>query len=182
MGGVGAIWHDRGMPLPQAEDIALVRDSFRRAARSPETFAAAYFRRLFELDRSLRRLFHGDMRQLGQKFVSTLGAFIEHLESFDDFAPHMRALGARHVRYRVSDEHYAVAASALVGTISAQLGEDVTPGECAAWTRVLGALTDEILAGARAAAHPSIPYTTAPAGAGPSRNTASTASSSAAAW
>lgn len=128
-----------------------MRDTFRRAAAAPETLAAAYFRRLFELDRTLRRLFHGDMRQLGQKFISTLGVLIENLEAFSEFAPHMRALGARHVGYGVRDEHYAIADIALIGTVAGQLGDDFTPAARAAWTTVLGAITDEILLGARSA-------------------------------
>jgi len=83
------------MPLLSDGDIALVQDSFRLASVAPETLAAACFRRLFELDRSLRRLFHGDMRQSGQKLITTLGARVASLRRFDDFTPTMRALGAR---------------------------------------------------------------------------------------
>lgn len=134
-----------------AEDIALVRHSFRLAAAAPETLAAAYFRRLFELDRSLRRLFHGDLRQLGQRFVSTLGVIVTNLEQFEDFAPHLRALGGRHLRYHVRDEHYAIAAIAFIGTLATQVGDAFTAETRAAWTRVFAAITTEIVAGARAA-------------------------------
>jgi len=132
-------------------DIVLVRDSFRLATATPETLAVAYFRRLFELDRSLRRLFHGDMRQLGQKFVSTLRVLVANLERFEEFAPHMRGLGARHAGYHVRDEHYAIAGIALIGTLATLLGDAFTPATRAAWTRVFGAITDEIVAGARSA-------------------------------
>ena len=143
------------MPSFSPEDIALVRKTFRRAATAPDTLAAAYFRRLFELDRSLRRLFHGDMRQLGHKFVATLGVLIDNLERFAEFAPHMRSLVARHVGYGVRNEHYAMAGIALIGTVANQLGDEVFTSDVrAAWTRVLGAMTDEIIAGARANARP----------------------------
>lgn len=150
------------MPLLSDGDIALVQHSFKLAAATPETLAAAYFRRVFELDRSLRRLFHGDMRQLGQKFVSTLGAFVGNLDRFDEFAPHMRALGARHVGYHVRDEHYAIAGIAWIGTLATQLGDAFTPAMRAAWTRVFGAITDEIIAGARSAAHARPPQVPTP--------------------
>lgn len=151
------------MPLLNDHDIALVRDSYRLASAAPETLAASYFRRLFELDRSLRRLFHGDMRQLGQKFVSTLGVLVSNLERFDEFVPTMRALGARHAGYHVRDEHYAIAGIALIGTLATQLGDAFTPAARTAWTRVFGAITDEIVAGARAAAqHASPPARTQP--------------------
>ncbi|MBE2213160.1 MAG: hemin receptor [Opitutaceae bacterium] len=142
------------MPILSDGDIALVRDSFKQASAAPETLAAAFFRRMFELDRSLRRLFHGDMRQLGHKFVSTLGVLVTNLERFDDFAPTMRALGARHAGYHVRDEHYAIAGIALIGTLAGQLGDSFTPATRAAWTRVFGAITDEILSGARSAQVP----------------------------
>jgi hemoglobin-like flavoprotein len=151
MGGISGMMS--AMPLLNDHDIALVRDSFRLASAAPETLAASYFRRLFELDRSLRRLFHGDMRQLGQKLVSTLGVLVANLERFDEFAPTMRALGARHAGYHVRDEHYAIAGIALIGTLSVQLGDAFTPATRTAWTRVFGAITDEIIAGARAATH-----------------------------
>ena len=145
------------MPPFSAEDATLVRETFRSAAAAPETFAAAYFRRLFELDRSLRRLFHGDMRQLGQKLVSTLGVLVNNLDAFSEFAPHMRALGARHAGYQVRDEYYAIAGIALIGALAGQLGERFTPEARTAWTRVLGAITDEIVAGSRSVAAPHAP-------------------------
>lgn len=140
------------MPTFSAEDARLVRETFRLALVAPETFAAAYFRRLFELDRTLRRLFHGDMRQLGQKFVSTIGVLVNNLDKFQEFAPNMRALGARHARYQVRDEYYAVACIALIGTLADHVGERFPTEARAAWTQVLGAMMDEFVAGARAAA------------------------------
>lgn len=162
------------MPLLSDGDIALVQESFRLASAAPETLAAAYFRRLFELDRSLRRLFHGDMRQLGQKFVSTLNVLVGNLERFNDFVPHMRSLGSRHAAYHVRDEHYAIAGIALIGTLTVQLGDAFTPAMRSAWTRVFGAITDEIVAGARSAAPAAAPRAThiEPAYSAPLRSTA----------
>jgi len=63
----------------------------------------------------------------------------------------LRARGARHAGYHVRDEHYAIAGIALIGTLALQLGDGFTPATRAAWTRVFGAVTDEIVAGSRAA-------------------------------
>lgn len=133
-----------------AAEIDLVRTSFAQVARAPEALAADFYRRLFELDRSLRHLFHGDMRRLGEKFTATLGVLVNNLERFEDYLPSIRALGARHAGYQVRDEHYAVVGVALIGTLATHLGETFTADTRAAWTHVYGTIASEMIAGARA--------------------------------
>lgn len=134
-----------------AGEIELVRSSFAAATTRPDAMAAAFYQRLFDLDRSLRRLFHGDMRQLGRKFVHTLEILVNHLEQFEEFLPYVRELGARHAGYHVRDEYYAIVGVALIGTLSVELGDQFTPEVRSIWTRVYNTIADEMIAGGRAA-------------------------------
>jgi hemoglobin-like flavoprotein len=132
-------------------EIALVRESFRVATADPDAFAAAFFRELFTLDRSLRGLFRGDMRHLGHAFVTTLRVMVAELERFAEFAPHMRTLGARHAGYGVRPDHFALGSAALAAAVAERVGPAFHPGTRAAWEHVLEVLTGEIAAGARGA-------------------------------
>ena len=53
------------------EQIALVQSSFRQVAPIADRAAVLFYARLFELDPSLRRLFHGDMTEQGNKLKAT---------------------------------------------------------------------------------------------------------------
>jgi hemoglobin-like flavoprotein len=136
-------------PLSSGE-IELVRASFLALDGATETVSTAFYQRLFLLDRSLRRLFHGDMRQLSLKFIRTLGVIVNNLERLDEFRPYVRELGARHAGYHVGDEHYGIVGVALIGTLGYFLGDRFTPETRAAWTKVYTCITEQMIAGAHA--------------------------------
>ncbi|HYP17836.1 MAG TPA: hypothetical protein VEQ65_11550, partial [Opitutus sp.] len=78
-----------------AQDIAIVRDSFRKVAPIADHVVALYFARLFELDPSVRRLCCGGMEQQERRIVRTMGALIGWLETLEKLKPALRRLGAR---------------------------------------------------------------------------------------
>jgi hemoglobin-like flavoprotein len=135
-----------------AQDIMLVKDSFHKLSPTGEQVAALFYARLFELDPSLRRLFHGDMATQGCKFMQMIGSAILALDRVETIAPTFRQLGARHVKYGVRDEHYSVVGTALLWTLEKSLGPDFTPAVKSAWTAMYALLARTMMDGAYSAA------------------------------
>ena len=118
--------------------IQLVQSSFAQVAPIAEVAAALFYRRLFELDQSLRPMFRGDMVEQGKKLMTMIGSVVGNLRHLDRIVPGVRALGARHADYGVRDEHYDTVGAALLWTLEKGLGDaftdDVRDGWVAAYT------------------------------------------------
>jgi hemoglobin-like flavoprotein len=124
------------------EQIALIRTSWRRLQPIRETAAALFYRRLFELDPSLARLFRGDMAEQGEKLMAMLGMVVSQLHRLSDVVPAVEALGRRHAAYGVEDGHYDTVATALLGALQAGLGDGLTREAEGAWAIAYGTLAD----------------------------------------
>lgn len=133
----------RPMPTPSLTpaDVQLVQDSFARLGASAARLPELFYRRLFELDPSLRGLFHGDMRSQGQKLANMLLFIVQGLTQPEVLLPAVRELGARHANYRVKDEHYATVERALVDALGESLGREFTAEMRRAWSRALRVLS-----------------------------------------
>lgn len=131
--------------------IALVQTSFRQVAPIADQAAALFYARLFDLDPSLRRMFHGDMPAQGRKLMQMIGTAVAALDRLEVLVPVVRQLGARHVGYGVRDEHYATVGAALLWTLEKGLGADFTPEVKAAWTETYTLLSRTMIAGAESA-------------------------------
>ncbi len=133
-------------------EIALVKDSFRKVVPIADQAAALFYARLFELDPSLRRLFRGDMTEQGRKLMAMIAAAVAALEKLDTLVPAVRALGARHGGYGVTEDHYATVGAALLWTLEKGLGPEFTPEVRAAWVSVYSLLANTMIEAQRAAA------------------------------
>lgn len=113
--------------------VALVQRSWRRVLPIQDLAAELFYRRLFELDPSLERLFHGDMARQGEKLMAMLGTVVAQLARLGDVVPAVERLGRTHVGYGVEDAHYDTVGRALLDTLRVGLG-DAFDGETAhAW-------------------------------------------------
>ncbi|HYC71036.1 MAG TPA: globin family protein [Opitutaceae bacterium] len=130
-------------------EIALVQESFRKVAPIAEQAAAIFYARLFELDPSLRALFHGNMAEQGRKLMQVLGFAVGGLDKLDHLIPAIRQLGLRHAGYQVRDAHYETVGEALLWTLARGLGADFTAEHQAAWAKVYWLLAETMKAGAR---------------------------------
>lgn len=125
--------------------ILLVKDSFRRLAPAADQVAAIFYARLFELDPDLRPMFSGDLTEQGRKLMSMLAMVVGSLERIDTMIPVIRALGARHAGYGVSEEHYATVGAALLWTLEKGLGPEFTPALREAWTGTYSLLANTMI-------------------------------------
>lgn len=130
-------------------EIALVKESFAKVAPIADQAAAIFYARLFELDPSLRAMFHGNMAEQGRKLMQMIGLAVGELDRLDQLAPAVRQLGLRHAAYRVRDEHYYTVGEALLWTLAKGLGDAFTAEMQSAWAKVYWILAETMKAGAR---------------------------------
>src|ERR1041384_6281492 len=123
-----------------ATQKTLVQESFATIAPIADDAAALFYRRLFEIDPSLQRMFRGDMAEQRRKLMQMLTAAVKGLDRIDQLVPVVQDLGRRHATYGVEDRHYDTVASALLWTLEKGLGDAFTPETKDAWATVYGIL------------------------------------------
>ena len=95
----------------------LVQDTFANITPIADDAAALFYKKLFELDPSLERMFRGDMKEQRKKLMQMLTAAVKGLDRLDELVPVVEDLGRRHARYGVTDEHYDTVGAALLWTL-----------------------------------------------------------------
>jgi hemoglobin-like flavoprotein len=128
--------------------VHLIRKSFSELQRHQHVSALVFYRRLFELDPSLRSLFKGDIEEQSRKLLDMLAALISMLESPLGLELALREMGSRHAGYGVKDAHYATVGQALLDMLADTLGKGFTPEVREAWTTLYGAVAATMKAGA----------------------------------
>ena len=114
--------------------------------------AALFYAKLFDLNPKLRRLFKADVYEQGKKLMQVIAYAVENLDRLDEIVPQVRALGARHAGYGVSDRDYETVGAALLWTLEKALGKDFTAPARAAWTAVYNLLAETMKEGSRSPA------------------------------
>jgi hemoglobin-like flavoprotein len=128
------------------EQTKLVQDSFQAAAAlGADNVAQLFYKRLFELDPSLRHLFKEDMSEQRQKLMQMLTVAIRGLQNPDALLAPLRALGERHSAYGVVPKHYETVGAALLDTLAAGLGPAFDPETKDAWVACYGLVSTVML-------------------------------------
>ncbi len=138
--------------LPSAEQIKLVGVSFEKVAPIAEAAAEMFYKRLFELDPSVKPLFKGDMKEQGEQLMSMIATAVTSLDDLGTLVPLVQALGVRHAGYGVLDKHYDTVGEALLWTLGQGLGEAFTPDVKEAWVVVYALLANTMKDAAKAQA------------------------------
>lgn len=134
------------------EQVHLIRKSFAELSRHDHVAALVFYRRLFEIDPGLRRLFQNDIEEQSRKLVEMLGVLIAMLERPFGLELELKAMGQRHAGYGVRDEHYATVGRALLEMLAEVLDRQFTPEVREAWTALYGAVESLMREGAAQAA------------------------------
>lgn len=131
--------------------IELVQNSFWDIVPVSEHAAALFYGRLFELDPSLRGLFHVSMEEQGRKLMKMLAVAVHSLDRLDEIVPAVEALGRRHADYGVRPQDYDTVGLALLWTLGQALGERFTAELESAWAEVYALLATTALQAAERA-------------------------------
>lgn len=126
----------------------LIRKSFAALELHGSIPGLVFYRRLFELDPSLRPMFKSDIEFQSAKLLDMLGGLISHLERTTLLEAELRLMGQRHAGYGVKDEHYAIVGQALLEMLAETLRGDFTPEVREAWAVLYGAVAEAMQAGA----------------------------------
>jgi hemoglobin-like flavoprotein len=129
--------------------IGHVRRSFALIEPIATQAAVLFYDNLFTADPDLRRLFHGNMSQQGERLMTMIGAAVDLLEEPDTLVPVLRKLGARHANYGVRDEHYDTVGGALLKTLGQGLGTAYTDEVHAAWVALYRVVSATMMDAAR---------------------------------
>ena len=92
-----------------------------------------FYDRLFQLDPSLRQMFHNTREEQARKLAHVLKVVVNGLTRPEQILPAVEQLGRRHVNYGVRQQHYATVGAALLWTLQAGLGEKFTAEVREAW-------------------------------------------------
>jgi hemoglobin-like flavoprotein len=130
----------------------LIRKSFAIVEAHGSIAALIFYRRLFELDPTLRPLFQSDIEVQAKKLTDMLGALIAMLDRGPALATELKAMGARHAGYGVVDAHYATVGQALLDMLQEVLSAAFTPEVRDAWISLYTAVETLMKDGAAAAA------------------------------
>jgi hemoglobin-like flavoprotein len=124
-----------------SDDKLLVQHSWEQVLSLKAAAAELFYRKLFEMDPTLRTLFKGDLLLQGAKLTQMITAAVRGLDRLDALLPVVRDLGMRHGTYGVRDEHYGTVAAALLATLEQALGNEFTPEVKSAWIKTYGVLS-----------------------------------------
>jgi len=138
-----------------ADEIDLLRASFREVAKYRTRMATLFYDRLFEIAPESRALFAADMEEQRAKMMSTLGSIVAQIHAFHTLRPMVGDLALRHVRYGVRAEHYPPVGEALLWALRQTLDGRFTPEVEAAWTRAYTALANAMIEAAYPSPHES---------------------------
>lgn len=114
--------------------IAAIRSTFRMIEPAANTVMVAFFERLFQLDPTLRPMFHVTLEEQAKKLAQMLAIMVKSLDRLEEILPVVRDLGARHTKYGVTEQHYATAGAALLWTLEQGLGEAFTEEVKESWS------------------------------------------------
>jgi hemoglobin-like flavoprotein len=135
-------------PALTSQQARLVRESIEALEDLAGPMTVLFYGRLFELDPSLRPLFHIDIREQATKLMAMLQTVVDSLDHFDQVRPQLAELGARHVTYHARPEHYRTLRDALLWALGRALDMQFDRETKAAWIVLLDAISESMLAGA----------------------------------
>ena len=114
--------------------IELVQSSFDLVTPMLEAATTMFYERLFQLDPSLRRMFHGPQAEQARKLAHVLTVVVKGLSRPQQILGAVEELGRRHATYGVEPRHYATVGSALLWTLQTGLGDAFTHEVREAWS------------------------------------------------
>src|SRR5260370_12409015 len=113
--------------------IELVQHSFKLVTPILDSATMMFYQRLFELDPSLRYMFHGPLEEQARKLGHVLTVVVKGLSRSEQILGAVEELGLRHANYGVRPEHYYTVCTALLCTLPTRPGDAFSSDVCLAW-------------------------------------------------
>jgi len=123
------------------KEIILVQRSWRLISNHADEIGASFYENLFERRPDFKNLFSTDKGVQGNKLMNAIALAVTklHTREPDDA---IKAVGKRHIAYRVKPEYYADFGAVLLETMGQHLGDDWTPELQTAWEKAFKNLSN----------------------------------------
>jgi hemoglobin-like flavoprotein len=132
-----------------ALNATLLRDSFGLVTERQPQLVHRFYQILFERYPQVRPLFSRNSAARQEEMLgAALVAVLDHLEDATWLTDTLKAMGAKHVDYGVTDEMYGWVGDSLLATLAEVAGPDWTPELAAAWAEAYGAIASLMQRGA----------------------------------
>ena len=132
-----------------AIDVEAVRSSFETAKPIAMEVVSHMYGLLFERYPQTKALFvKVDMEKQKQALIAALVFAVDHLDQPEKLVPVLKKLGAGHVKYGVTEQHYQMVGECVLDTFAHFLGSNWTAHLRDNWAQVYGAVTGLMLEGA----------------------------------
>lgn len=133
-----------------ALNVTLLRQSFEMVLDRAPDLTRRFYDRLFARHPETRALFSRQTRDRQERMLAeALVAVMDHLDDAPWLAENLRALGAKHASYGVTDEMYGFVGEALLGTLADVTGDAWTDAHHRAWLDAFEAIASLMKTGAR---------------------------------
>jgi hemoglobin-like flavoprotein len=130
-------------------DLDALETSFDLVAPRGDELMERFYARLFAAAPAARPLFaHADMVRQRAMLLSALVLLRKSLRDLEAIVPTLKRLGARHVAYGATAEHYPVVGAALIGAMAEVAGDGWNLRFTRAWEEAFGVVAATMLAGA----------------------------------
>src|ERR687885_255159 len=132
-------------------NLNALEESFDLVAPRGDELMDEFYDRLFAAAPAVRPLFPDDIRRQKSMLLGALVLLRKSLRDLDAIVPKLKQLGARHVGYGATPEHYPVVGSVLIASLAAVAGDAWTPEYEQAWSDAYDVVAATMLAGAEEA-------------------------------
>ena len=111
----------------------LVRQTLDQIRQEAEPVTLLLYGKLFEIDPSLKHLFHNDLMAQGRKLIATLETVAASLDRWEALRPRLLQLGRLHADYGVRPDHYDMVVTAALWAFGQAMGPDFDARAREAW-------------------------------------------------
>jgi hemoglobin-like flavoprotein len=123
-------------------NVDLLRSSFELVLDRQPQLTPRFYEILFSRYPQARPLFgRRSQAEQAKMLQEALVAVVDHLEDAGWLESNLKAMGAKHLDYGVTDEMYDWVGDSLLSTIAEVAGDDWTPELKAAWQEAYGAIS-----------------------------------------
>lgn len=130
-------------------DVDRLEHSFAQIKDRGSEFTEIFYRILFANYPETQPLFQQvDMQEQGKKLFASLALVVANLRNPETLANRLIEMGARHVNYGVSANHYSMVGEAMIQALEATLGSNWTPDLQQSWMDAYRVVAEVMLKGA----------------------------------
>jgi hemoglobin-like flavoprotein len=134
-------------------DIPLLRSSFDQLKPQADDLAQRFYARLFSTYPQVRPLFRtNDFAEQRRKLMASVAAVVSMVDRPEQLRPVLATMGRQHAELGVQPRQYDFVRASMLAAMADSLGERWTAELSHTWDEALRFVSDEMCAGARAAA------------------------------